>query len=330
MGTMRLGNSRLGGTRFGESTVSSHGKPASLTVGARSAVSSLNTSGGSDTSVAVQTTGAPTALNTTPTVPAVTMTMDSDGGAVALSTGTTPVEYHLTAEGNGELGETTLTIEASYPDLIASASPPRDISERDRIEGYLKRPFETDYPSAQSGGVHGPGELSSLLDIFGDVAQEMIGVKNDVLGSRMVDIAYGQSLDNIGSLLLLPRRTGETDPHYRIRLKAYARSLTGEATVDQIRETLAVLLECDVGDIGLREPDAPAQFDLTVDETIVNDASVTVDDVVELVKRFRAGGVMVTMTVTGSFTHRSLDDLQSGTDLGEKGYGEAGYSGRIL
>lgn len=327
---MRLGNSRLGETRLGASGVSARGAAASVTVGSRGTVTALNASGSNNQTLSIASDGAAVALDVTPVVPSVTMTMASTAETVALSTGTAPVEYHLTAEGNGQLGDASLTIEAAYPDLIASASPLRDIPERQRIEGYLKRPFETDYPGSQSGGVHGPGEFSKLLDIYGEVAAEINGVKNDTLGSRMVDLAYGQSLDNIGALLLLPRRTGEGDPHYRVRLKAHAQALTGEATVDQIRETLSVLLSCDVSDIELAEPDVPAQFDLTVDETIVNEAEVSVDDVVDLVQRFRAGGVKVTMTVTGSFTYRSLDDYQSGTDLGEKGYGEAGYSGRIL
>ncbi|WP_330633733.1 hypothetical protein [Halocatena halophila] len=294
-------------------------------------VAMLATAGtGTSGTITGTSSGGLTAIATSPQTMATTLEGRAVGSLTALDSGVSQT-WHLSMSGGGAVADTILTIEARYPELVATASPDRAIPERDRVEGYLKRPFESDFPARQSGGVQDRGEFSYLVDLFGDIAEETNDTKNEVLAAGFVDLANGTSLDNIGSLLLLPRRTGETDPHYRIRLKSVARALTGGATVDQVRETIAILLECNVSDVHLTEPpDQPARFDLTIDGTIVEEASVTVDDVVEFVKQFRAGGVDVTLSVTGSFTYRSVEDFESGTDLGEKGYGEAGYSGRIL
>lgn len=329
---MRFGTARFGQNRFGTGAKTASGAPSTVEVGSTGTVSALETSVATTARrVEVDTEARLVGLDATPTIESRTLSVGTEGAVSAVAAGTAPIECHITVGGSGEVGDTTLTIEAATPDLIATVSPPRTISERERIEGYLKRPFETDYPAAQSGGVHGPGEFSHLVDVFAKIAQEFDGAKNDVLGAKMVDLAYGRSLDHIGRLLLLPRLTDESDPHYRLRLKAYARSMTGEATVDQVREAIAILLDCDVSDVGLEEPATqPAQFDLTIDQTIIDESATDVDDLVELVKRFRAGGVKVTLTVTGSFMYRSIEDFESGTDLGEHGYEEAGYSGRIL
>lgn len=328
---MRFGNARFGETRFGTGAQSASGEPSSMSLSVEGRSSGLETSVESPPrQMDIGVDGSAVGLEATPTPQPWTLSIATEGGATSLATGS-GIEYHIPAMGRGEVGDTTLTIEAGNPDLIGTVSPPRNIPERERIEGYLKRPFETDYPAAQSGGVHGAGEFSFLIDVFAAFAQELNGAKNDVLAAKMIDIAYGQSLDHIGRLLLLPRRTGESDPHYRLRLKASARAMTGEATIDQVRETIAILLDCDVIDVELEEPSSqPAQFDLTIDQTIIDESATTVDDLVELVKRFRAGGVKVTLTVTGSFMYRSIDDFESGTDLGEHGYEEAGYSGRII
>lgn len=234
---MRFGTARFGQTRFGTGAKTASGQPSSVSLSAEGRVSGLETSVAPPArQMDIGVEGAVIGLEATPSTQPRTLSIATEGGATSIATGSS-IGYHITAMGSGELGDTTLTIEAANPELIGTVSPPRDIPERERIEGYLKRPFETDYPAAQSGGVHGPGEFSFLIDVFGAFAQEINGAKNDVLGAKMIDIAYGQSLDHIGRLLLLPRMTDESDPHYRLRLKAYARSMTGEATVDQVRET---------------------------------------------------------------------------------------------
>lgn len=259
------------------------------------------------------------------------MVIETAGGATSISTGTDRAAIELSIASESLVTDASLTTGARFPGLVDTISPPRDISERERIESYLKRPFQKDYPAAMSGGTREPGEFAALMDLFGEFAQRLVTERHKVFTSRFVDLAHGQSLDYIGDLLLLPRRTGETDAHYRIRLKSYARALTGNATIDEIRSTLALLLECDVNDIKLTEPaNTIARFDMRIDQTILDEAKVSVSDVVDLVTMFRAGGVKVTLSVTGSFTHRSLEDIQSGTDLGEKGYNEAYYSGRIV
>lgn len=325
---MRLGDS-LGTARFGVDS-SAGAISTRLSVVSHGRISRIEAAGSVRDSLSVEAAGG---------VTRAAVGAQADANEIDVRVSTSPVEttrassptVRIHIASTAFATDAALTLAARYPELVATVAPRRDIPERERIEGYLKRPFETGYAATQTGGVVGAGEFSTLFDVFGDVAEAATRMRNDVLVSHMVDLAYGQSLDYIGGLLLLPRRTTESDSHYRLRLKAYARALTGEGTIDQIRETLALLLDCELSDVTLTEPTTvPARFDIALDETIIEDAETTVAEVVDLVMRFRAAGVKVTLSVTGSFTHRSVQDIYDNVDLGEKGYNEATYAGRLI
>lgn len=244
-----------------------------------------------------------------------------DGYAVA--SGTLPVFGSATVA-------TTPSFRGAHPELVQTVSPPRwDISERDRIEGYLKRPFQT--PKGPSGE-YLQTDFGALVATFSEFAQGMVATRNETLGARYIDIAHGQSLDNIGKLIQVPRQTDEKDPRYRIRLKAYFRRLVGGGTIDEIRQTIALLLDCDVEEVEFDEPfhSTVAQFDITLDNTIIEDAPISTDELLAFVAGFRAAGVRVTFSVSGSFTNRSLADLREGRDLGEMGYEESFYTGSLF
>lgn len=326
---MQLGDARLGQSRLGTTSAAGSGH-VTLSPTTSGTVSALDGDVGGTVLITANDTGSVSGLSAA-VAAAASMELNPTGAPAGIVTGTAPVGQPLEFDLTPTITDVEGTTETKYPGLTGTIEAARDIPERERLESYLKRPFQSDYPAAISGGTRGPGEFAALMDLVAEIAQYFTTARDNVLASRYVDLALGQALDHIGGLLMLPRRTGESDPHYRVRLKAHARALTGEATIDEIRSTLALLLDCNVGDVYLTEPPNDiARFDLEIDQSIIDAAPVSIPDVTELVLLFRAGGVKVTLSVTGSFTHRSLEDIRSGTDLGEKGYNEAYYSGRII
>lgn len=326
---MKFGNSKFGSTQFGHNGEAGIGEPAGLEVQSTGSVRNLKTQGHGESTLVGDSSGTPTnsSYRGDSEPNHLDLLIRHGSGGISISV---RGEYHLAVGVEGHTSNRVLTISGRFPELVQSIEPVRyDIPERQRIEGYLKTPFESQYPVIQSGGVREPGEFADLVDLYGEFAQGIATIRNEVLANRYVDLANGQSLDFIGTLLLLPRRRGEEDPHYRLRLKSYARALTGEATIPQIRKTIALLLQCQVSDINLTESDVPAQFSLRIDRTILENALVSLEELVDLVAFFKAGGVRVRLTLTGSFTNRSVEDVRNDVDLGEKGYEEAYYSGTI-
>lgn len=213
-------------------------------------------------------------------------------------------------------------------ELIATISPPEDVHERERIESYLKRPFKT--PINTTGGYETTG-FANLITLFASFATDFRDIRTEVLASRYVQTASGKALDEIGSFVQLPRHTNETDEHYRLRLLTQFRRIIGNCTIDDVRETAALLLKIPVESVLFSEPfdETVAAFNIHLQEEAIEESPVTPQEFVLLVGGFAAGGVDVSISAEGAFTNRSLQDVRDGVDLGPYGYDEAGYSGRI-
>lgn len=327
---MRLGSAQLGSNRLGpadaEESAQTYRADSTATATSSGGLRSPGIRIIADSTATGQSTGGIRDSQSTYT---------ADATATASPTGSLIRESRVIARPTATASSSatydpTPSFRGAYPDLTQTITPPRwDISERDRVEGYLKRPFQT---PKDATGEYLDTEFGALVATFSEFAQGIADTRNETLGARYIDIAHGQSLDNIGKLIQVPRQTGEQDPRYRIRLKAYFRRLVGGGTIDEIRQTISLLLDCDVEDVELREPfeTTCARFDITLDESILTNAPISTDELLAFVAGFRAAGVKVAFSVSGSFTHRSLADLRAGVDIGEKGYSESTYSGTLF
>lgn len=221
-----------------------------------------------------------------------------------------------------------MAVEDLDQELIDSISPPQDAHERERIERYLKRPFQT---AVGSDGRYQKTGFANLVSLFASFARDVTEVRTEVLASRYVQHATGDSLDKIGAFVQLPRHTNETDAHYRLRIQAQFRRIIGNCTVDDVRETAALLLDVPMSAVQFSEPfeTEVAAFRIKLQEEDIESSPVTPQEFVMIVSGFSAGGVDVAVTAEGAFTNRSLQDVRDNVDLGPFGYGEAGYSGRV-
>ena len=214
---------------------------------------------------------------------------------------------------------------ASHPELVGTITPDRQVTERERLEGYLKTPFET--PTDPAGGYEAT-DYGALVGTAGAFAHAVATTRNNVLAAHYVDYASGRALDEMGHGLMTPRRDGEEDPPYRRRIKAAGRRLTGGGTIDEIIELAATLLAVDESAIHFAEPFSvePARFTIGIDRDDLDGAAISDEEFIETIRASKAGGVKVVGVKRGMFIHRSEVDFEAGVNNSDLAYDIAQYA----
>lgn len=181
----------------------------------------------------------------------------------------------------------------------------------DRLKANLKSPY--------------PDEDSTWEDIIKAFAQEFDDYHTTITTideQNKIEEATDAQLDKIGSFLQLKRNTGESDPHYRGRLKVQLRKFLGSGTVDEIKETAAILLDAELEDIQILEDfdTEYARFQIGVWQDDLDDAGVTDSEFRSFIDEVRGAGIRTDEFVRGTFTYRSEQDFIDGTNDPGKGY----------
>lgn len=191
----------------------------------------------------------------------------------------------------------------------------------DRLRKNLNDPYPVD-PDAEWHG---------LMEALGQEFDDLDEMRQEILDGKYVDTATDHQLDKIGTFVFTPRRTNEGDDHYRVRLKVQLQKHLGGATLDDIQSTSAVLLQTDPSEIEIQDTynTEPASFEITVGSSAIEDANITTADFAELIDDIRGAGIKATAVERGTFTHRSLEDFNSGINDPEKGYGNGTYASLI-
>lgn len=183
---------------------------------------------------------------------------------------------------------------------------------RERLGRNLKSPYPDD-------------EGTFWDDLFDTVAAEVEDLEstnNKVLDSKVVDDATGKQLDKLGELVKTDRKSGETDDHYRGRLKVQLRRFLSGATTDQIKETAAILLNTDADQITIEEDFdvEPGRFIVRVWQSDLDAAGVSDTEFRSFVDQVRSAGVRTVEQVRGTFIYRSEQDDIDGVNDPGKGY----------
>lgn len=190
----------------------------------------------------------------------------------------------------------------------------------DRLRAHLKPAFDED-----------GDEWSSYLSAYADEYTDFADARAESLAAQYVETASGGELDRIGEFAHVARETGENDPHYRQRIIVQMQQFLAGGTIPEIRSLCAVLLQTDEENIEITEDFGlePARFDLTISQSLIDEAGVTASEFVENLWGIRAAGVRPVITTKGSFTYRSYEDYQNGVNDPEKGYNNGEYAGRL-
>lgn len=248
-------------------------------------------------------------------------------------TGETTVRVNSLGRVDTESSGRALTFAAEEPELVETMSPRRDISERERLEGYLKSPFQT--PTLPSGAYE-QTEFGSLIAMFAELAEAMDAVRIELLAEQYVGFARGQQLDEIGHQVFVYRWDGEEDDDYRARIRAaYLRIVSG-GTIDEVRKSVAVLLRTDVENIHIEEPfgATTAAFDVLIDPDVLEESAVPDWYIQDHIDGVKAQGVRGDALSDGWFEFRSEEEYEADADdeiLGpERGWDAGPWTGRLV
>jgi hypothetical protein len=218
-------------------------------------------------------------------------------------------------------------------DLVGSVSPQRDIPERERIEGYLKSPFKT---PVDSDGEYEQTDFGALIGSYAEIAEAIRATSIEVLAEQYLDFARGQQLEQIGEEVDIQRWNEESDESLRRRIRARFRQIISAGTIDEIRESVAELLDTDSENVEMVEEFEyeVATFDIDLPESAIDESPISESYLHEHVQGMKAAGVeyrSAPRAEPGWFEFRSeeeYDDDPDDTDLGpERGFGAGGWYG---
>lgn len=195
-----------------------------------------------------------------------------------------------------------------------------ELTPEDRLRSNLKTP----YPENSEW-------WDNLLSTLGRELGELEDAREDVLASKVVDLAEGEQLELLGGLVQLERNTGETDAHYRGRLKVQLRKFLGGATIEEIKEISAILLETDPVDVKVQEDfdTEAARFSIAIWQADLDSVGVTDVEFKEFIDEVRGAGINTISQVRGTFTYRSEQDYIDGVNTSDYGYNNGTYAGLL-
>lgn len=134
-----------------------------------------------------------------------------------------------------------------------------------------------------------------------------------------VPYATGPSLDRIGNLANVSRKTGESDARYRKRIIVTMRASVTGTTYDEVAEITAELLDTDVMNVtfDFRRQEFPATLFVIVDEGDMDTTPFTAEEIADLLDRCVPADHDVVLELQGTFLFK---------DVGEADESEHGFT----
>lgn len=210
--------------------------------------------------------------------------------------------------GESQYGDTQY---GTVEDTTEAAVPPAE-SARHRFDDWAKSAFDTD------DGTDWDALLTTLADEFDTIE----AVRRTIRDQQYLTSATGAQLDKLGERYQLTRWNGETDKHFRKRIQTQIPKYSRGATIDDVIEVSAALLDAPEEQIELVEPHdtEPARFDVFLKDQIVSNAVLTEAEYEGLLQEVKAGGVKVNTVIGKQFTHRSEADYTNGVNDADRAY----------
>jgi len=163
-----------------------------------------------------------------------------------------------------------------------------------------------------------------LLEVIDSEFQNIEQVIEDIKNAHFVDNATGKSLEYLAQLLNTSRLSGETDEHFRARLKTQFRRYANSTTIKELKEIVSAVLGTLTTRVAINElwDYEPASFDVWVFLQDLEAAGITVDELKEILDSIKPAGVRLTAKRFGTFEYRTAADISDPT----KGYNDLANS----
>jgi len=148
--------------------------------------------------------------------------------------------------------------------------------------------------------------MHSLVDALMEANDSVDENLTEIYNNTHIDSASGESLEQLGDLVGVERKTDEVEPRYRARIKAAFRAATIGTTFDQFVEFSATLLNTSTDNISFSTnyEIRPATVRLLLSPDTATELSFTLDSVADLLAKGVPAGHEVLVSETGTFTLR--------------------------
>lgn len=137
---------------------------------------------------------------------------------------------------------------------------------------------------------------------------------------RFLDSATGRELEKIGAEVGEDRQSGETDAHYRARIKAAYGALASDATFDDLAATARNTLDAGPSEISILSANETSEdkvVQLSVDGALFDNSPLTASELAEYLSDAVSADARVEIVVGGTFAfdgdNTSLKGFDDGT-----------------
>jgi len=134
--------------------------------------------------------------------------------------------------------------------------------------------------------------------------------------AHWINYASGKSSEHFAQLFNITRNAGETDMHFRMRIKLQHQKHLSHATIDEIRAICAVILYSTTSRV-LIEEGYPAAFDMTIYQQDLAASGVSATDFKTLMNEIKPAAVQISiLKQLGTFEYMGIGGASDST----KGY----------
>lgn len=178
------------------------------------------------------------------------------------------------------------------------------MTTRERLEDFLKTPYPPD------------DEIwAGFLAAIASEIDDHDGSIDDILVEKFVESATGEQLNKLAEFYQVQRRTGEPLESFRARIKSALRSQITSATLGEIRDVVAVLLEVETADVDVDEPYdlEPMHINLDVADQL-DQVEMTAAEFIDTVDDMVAVGVSIGILVSSE--HEDAAVVSDGSEVG--------------
>lgn len=165
---------------------------------------------------------------------------------------------------------------------------------------------------------HPSSHLYKLLKSIANSFDEQDKDLENIYDQHIISQAGGDSLERLGQLGGVNRKTGESDDKYRQRIKSNLATGRTDTTFETTVEIVATIMEGNLDQIELEnrfDASEPAKVFVWIEDTLVNNSALTGSEIVSLLEQLVPAGHRVEGRSQGTFEVKSdgqIDDADLG------------------
>ena len=145
---------------------------------------------------------------------------------------------------------------------------------------------------------------------------------DEIYDNRFIDTARGRELELLGGNVGVPRKTGEPDDKYRIRVKAGFARASADTTFENFANIVLSVLQTDKSNVEITTPN-PKVARIKTTSAVVDASPFTTEEIIEMLDESLEMDAKTEIEVQGSFSFDG-PNVEDGT-----GWNEGTWTSRV-